>query len=411
MGAIQDTERILLCAIQINEQNRKIAENAGLMLSHFLLQEIAYRILEERIPVPFKEDVQIAASKLDAESIQKYVSAVIDAYREREVARLLREAGKAAQSGRAISPILEKIEQIETLNPGIKILSAQEALAETYFSLSISRETTNFIELGIPTLKGSVFLEPGNMALLVSRPGNGKSAMALWIADKVARTSKSVVYVSLEMSEFELGLRLASRYLKRDYATLRLSSSEEDLREMSDAVAKVPENLYFVCDAMTSDEIEASVRAQSPDLVIIDYVGLVEYPGIHEDTPRLSAVSRWCKRIAKRYKTAVLAVHQLNRDAEQRGGGPMKMSFIRGSGQLEQDSSVIMFLYPKDEEQTPPPDQQEMILEVLKNRNAPTRKIPVVFNRPYMDFDFPPLPKPRSVFSVAQSANRQGLEG
>jgi replicative DNA helicase len=391
---IESLERILLCAMTLNRQNFEWAVSTGLSQDHFLLEELAARAFEN-IPIPFNEDIVSAAAKLDEAGIKQYARFVIHAHQRRNIASLLQKAKIAHQNDQPVGEILDQIELFENNdNAKPEIVSAQEALINACFNLTSKQQKPDFIRFGIPVLDQSIFLEPGNLALLVSRPGNGKSALALWLSENVARQDKKVLFVSLELTENELSLRLAARLLHKNYASLRLQATQQEIQYLHQAANRLPSQLLFCCNAHSSRQIEYLVKNHSPDLLVIDYIGLVEYQNIQEDTPRVSALSRWAKRTAMKYNTAVLVLHQLNRETEIRNGSAIKMRHIRDTGQLEQDASLIMAIYPKNEEEMPPPPRREMIFDVIKNRNAQLRRLPFVFNMPFMDFSFPePAPQ------------------
>lgn len=385
--AVESVERTLLCAMSLNQENFNLALSTGLTAEHFLLEEIAIRVFSN-IPVPFNDEIQTVAAKLDEDGIQRYARAVMRAQRRRSLENLLHQARSAYQKDQPIGDILVQIDNLEK-DDQPKLTSAPEAITNACFELTLKKNNPSFIHLGIPVVDQSIFLEPGNLALLVSRPGNGKTALALWIAEKVARQKKKVLFFSLELKENEIALRIAARMLGKNYSSLRQESEESEINRLYASAGELPESLFFCDSAYSARQIEWLVKKSSPDLVVIDYIGLVEYKNIQEDTPRVSAVSRWTKRMAMKYDTTVLALHQLNRETENRNGASLKMRYIRDTGQLEQDASVILAVYPQNEDEVPPPPRRNMIFDVIKNRNGQLRRIPFVFNMPVMDFEFP----------------------
>lgn len=237
---------------------------------------------------------------------------------------------------------------------------------------------------GLPALDQQLGgLRPGNLCVIAGRPGMGKTALALNIAQ--AQTVP-VGFFSLEMSEFELLGRMVA-YQGVDYGRITTPRKGQDFKPITDALANIPEG-FHICDkgAQHITEIEAeSYRLKHGGglgLVVVDYLQIVrtsagtEYEVVGE-------VSRRLKALAKQLAVPVIAVAQLNRSVETRGGEPRpRISDLRESGQIEQDADQIIFPYrPSYYER----DGQDCLI-VGKNRAGHTGDVPVMWQGKYQRF-------------------------
>ncbi|PYJ10775.1 MAG: replicative DNA helicase [Verrucomicrobia bacterium] len=244
----------------------------------------------------------------------------------------------------------------------------------------------------IPSLdKAQGPLSPGDLAILASRPGMGKTATALSYAQGVAAQGEGVTIASLEMRAAQLGGRLACSMLHGTAGQMPYSAisanrcTAEQRRELARTVFKLKEMPLWIEDlpSATVGRLGAIVRKHKRRLaargkvlrlVIVDYLQLLQ-----PDRPQkslyesISMVSRSLKSLAKSEDVAVLALCQLSRDVERRGDHRPTLSDLRDSGQIEQDADSITFLlrpeeYLKREDHQPGSDkwaswQEQMALE------------------------------------------------
>lgn len=206
-------------------------------------------------------------------------------------------------------------------------------------------------------------MERGQLIILAGRPGMGKTAVAGHIATGVAKTGKSVLFISLEMRAVEIGLRMVadSAYTQRGgpaYARLLngdLTNAEMDsVAVAKDSIASIP---LTISDngRITSERLAAMVRrhkrrcemrGEALGLVIVDYLQRVQTEGRHRSNyETVSEVSMAMKSIAIDNDVPVLALAQLSREVEKRDDKRPMLSDLRDSGQIEQDADSVMFLY------------------------------------------------------------------
>ena len=122
-------------------------------------------------------------------------------------------------------------------------------------------------------------------------------------------------------------------------------------------------------------------------LVIVDYLQLMEGPSIDSREQQISAISRSMKGLAREMGVPVIAVAQLNRQVEQREGHKPRMADLRESGSLEQDADVVLLLHRPGYYQGPDSDDCSAKLIVAKQRNGPTGEVTLSFLKQFVRFE------------------------
>ncbi len=218
---------------------------------------------------------------------------------------------------------------------------------------------TNGLPPGVPTglrdydqITGG--LHPGNLVILGGRPGNGKSALALTIADHLAQAGERVCYVSLEMTSDELAQRLIAHRIKADLMAIRqhrLSPCQIDafIHEMG-AIEQLPLHIEDSAKLSMADIRNRALRLVSEDgplaLLIVDYLQLIAVPerrGMNR-AQAIGEVSHDLKALAKELRAPVLALVQLNREVEHRSSFIPQLADIRESGDIEADADQVVFV-------------------------------------------------------------------
>jgi len=232
----------------------------------------------------------------------------------------------------------------------------------------------------------------------------GKTSIALNIADYVATTEKPtpVAFFSLEMSKEAIGQRLL---LSRARVSAWDSKSETYSSHLTRAVGDLSDCPIWVDDSpiLTPLEIKAKARRlktrENIGLIIVDYLQLVTVPGFDSEYREISYASKSLKALAKELKVPVIVLSQFSRKAEERGGDMRpRDSGLRGSGTIEQDADLILFVYRPSlykglkivpigggERQVPSENYAELILS--KQRSGPTGSIELVFHPEWTRFD------------------------
>jgi len=242
-------------------------------------------------------------------------------------------------------------------------------------------------------------LNDSDLILIASRPGMGKTAIALNIALHAAKKSnKSVAVFSLEMSREQLAMRLLSSSAFVDGKRLHTGRLQDDeWRKLAEAAAQISESKLLINDdaSLTVTEMNAQCRRLTDlGLVVIDYMQLMSaatnergYRGENR-VQIVTEISRTMKVMAKELNVPIICLSQLNRDNEKRAKGDRRpqLSDLRESGSIEQDADIVMGLYRDDyyNDESEMPNIAECI--VLKNRRGETGTVQLRWDPEYTSF-------------------------
>ncbi len=210
------------------------------------------------------------------------------------------------------------------------------------------------------------------------------TSFALNIAQHVAvNLNLPVGIFSLEMSQEELVDRLLVAQADIDAWKLKTGRlDEKDFDRLSHAMGQLAEAPLFIDDTpgATLSEIRTKARRLQAEhglkLIVVDYLQLVQTRSYADNrVQQVSEISQGLKNLARELKVPVLALSQLNRSVENRGGTKKpQLADLRESGAIEQDADVVMFIYREDEEK-----REQIKLDIQKHRNGPTGEIDLIF--------------------------------
>jgi replicative DNA helicase len=268
---------------------------------------------------------------------------------------------------------------------------AKEFLRETMARMH-ARSTLDAKTVGLPSGiedldKMTCGFQPGDLIVLAARPSVGKTALALQFA---AHASQDLATPTLFFSVEQSGSSLTDRLLSH---TGRIPlSAVIDPRTMEDhhwprstqATAKISESKLHIDEtgdlsldmvAARSRQIDAQFRL---GLIVIDYLQLMRMPKADRPDLSIGAVTRGLKVLAKTLNVPLILLSQLNRE----GVGRPTLKDLRGSGDIEQDADLIMFLYRRNDQ-----FREHTTLVVEKQRNGPTGEVELHSNLSLMRFD------------------------
>jgi replicative DNA helicase len=239
--------------------------------------------------------------------------------------------------------------------------------------------------------------QPGDLIIIGGRPGMGKTAFSLNIAQHVGvELGEPVAYFSLEMSKEQIAMRLLSSIAMVNSSALRKGFiSKRDWERITDAAVKLSEAPIYIDDSsqMSVLEIRAKARRLKMEqgrlaLIIIDYLQLMRGKSNYEVREQeIAEISRSLKAMAKELKVPVIALSQLNRSVERTSDRKPTLANLRESGAIEQDADLIIFLY-RDEvyNKKNPANKGKAEVIVAKQRNGPTDEITLTFLSDYTRF-------------------------
>ena len=239
-------------------------------------------------------------------------------------------------------------------------------------------------------------LNKGDFVLVASRPGMGKTSIALNIALSAARASgKTVAIFSLEMSREQLATRLlAGESLVDSQKLLKGNLSTEEWRRIVTAAANLSATSILIDDNPTLSVADMNAqcrRVKNLGLVVVDYLQLMQSAGGKqsggENRQQIVAdMSRMLKIMAKELEVPVLCLSQLSRANEGRADKRPMLSDLRESGAIEQDADVVIGLYREGyyNKECENPNAAEAI--VLKNRKGETGTVDLMWLGDYTTY-------------------------
>lgn len=347
--------------------------------------------------------VELMSVTPTAANVMRYVDIVRDKALLRNIATVASDITAAVNEGTGSSEdVLENAERkIYALRQG-KTLGGLEPisaiLGEVYQGIAELSRTKGGIP-GLPTGLGELDetimgLKNSDLIILASRPGMGKTSLALNIALNVAKkTSKAIAIFSLEMSRQQLATRLLSGEAYVDSKKLQTGMlSKEDWQKLSAATATLSKTRMFIDDnsIITVSDMNAQCRrVQDLGLVIIDYLQLMTSATGESSENRIQAVaeiSRMLKIMAKELDVPVLVMSQLSRASTQRQDKRPMLSDLRESGSLEQDADIVLGLYREDYFNRESEEHNTAELIVMKNRHGNTGTIPLQWMPEYTTY-------------------------
>lgn len=326
-----------------------------------------------------------------AAHVEEYGRIVKDNYVKRELIKAAANLSELGfDEGEKVDEILDQAEKsifgISQRHLRQGFIPIRDALAESFDRLDELHKSAGGLR-GVPTgfddldntLAG---MQASNLLILAGRPGLGKTALALNMAQNAAVKYKLPVgFFSLEMSKEELVDRLLVAQAEIDSWRLKTGKlNEEDFTKLSDAMGVLADSPLYIDDTPGLSIMEMRTKArrllaeQEVKLLVVDYLQLLRGRNLENRVQEVSEISQSLKNLARELKVPVLALSQLSRAVEHRGTGQPQLADLRESGAIEQDADVVMFLFRKDEE-----DRENLKLMVAKHRNGPLKTIDLRF--------------------------------
>ncbi|WP_172188150.1 replicative DNA helicase [Lentilactobacillus kribbianus] len=273
--------------------------------------------------------------------------------------------------------------------------------------LSQNGDEVTGLSTGYPDLdKITTGLHEDELIILAARPGVGKTAFALNVAQNIAtKTDKTVAIFSLEMSAESLVNRMLCAEGSIDANHLRTGNLDEsEWQNLVVAMGSLSKASIYIDDTagIKMSEIRAKCRRLEKEtgnlgMIVVDYLQLIEGNNKENRQQEVSDISRQLKKLAKELHVPVIALSQLSRGVEQRQDKRPVLSDIRESGSIEQDADIVAFLYrddyyrdenEDDDDDVDEDDQNVGEVEVIleKNRSGARGTIKLLFVKSYNKF-------------------------
>ena len=343
------------------------------------------RVGGKKLLAAFVENVPTAAHT------EHYGRLIKDQFTKRSMIKVARSLNEMAfDEGNDVNTLMDKAEQeiFSLSQQHLKqvFIPIKDALAESFDRLDELHKTAGSLR-GVPsgfqTLDDALAgMQPSNLLILAARPGMGKTALSLNIAQYASVSQKLPVgFFSLEMSKEELVDRLLVSQADIDAWKLKTGRlGEEEFTRLSDAMGVLADAPLYIDDTPGQSVLEMRTKARrlmaekGLKLIIVDYLQLVRGRGLENRVNEVSEISQGLKNLARELKVPVLSLSQLSRAVEHRGSKQPQLADLRESGAIEQDADVVMFLYRENDE-----DLTDMKLSIAKHRNGPTRIVDMFF--------------------------------
>lgn len=333
-------------------------------------------------------------------NIEYYANMIIDRSTRRELINLSLDLRSSSYDLGVTSESLldsaeQKIFKLAEKNESTVIHAAKDIMVKE-IELIQSRFNNKNHFTGVPTgfAKLDTYtsgFQKSELIIIGARPSIGKTALALSMMQNIAVEKRIPCgFFSLEMPYESIGMRILSQEARVPMSRMRSGIlKSEDVQKIQDAAGRWFEAPLYVIDTpnMRLIDLRAMARRlvlnQKVQIIFIDYIGLITT----EDTSapvyeQVSEISKSLKALARELEVPIVALCQVARDAE---GQEPNLAQLRGSGSIEQDADVVMFLHRdrlKDEVAA-----QDAKIILAKQRNGATGDIPIMYIPGYTKFE------------------------
>lgn len=335
----------------------------------------------------------------------EYAKAVLDGHQRRQLQALGEKLQtEALCAGSTADQLLTEarstLDDLASTPGRCSVKSARDSLLDFMtFRAEVQQGKRQAIRTGFPSLDRILGgFAQGGFYVMAARPGVGKSALGIALADMMAR-DRRVLYVSLEMTEAELNARRVAAVsdITCTFGKLLFGKTTE---EQDAAIANACGKLYAhklqisAVSTLTVPELELQARNVGAEVVIVDYLGLLSAEDKRlSEYDRVTRISGDLKRLAKRLGCVVLALCQLNRESVSAPGQDARprLSQLRSSGAIEQDSDGVLLLHRPEYGRTETPREasapQQFFVDVAKNRHGRTGTAELAWYAPVNRFE------------------------
>lgn len=335
-----------------------------------------------------------------AANIDYYLDMVNDRSARRELIKISSEIKASAfELNKDSSDILDSAEQkifaLTEKNETTQVHAAKDIMIKEIGIIDSRYKNKNQFT-GIPT--GFAYLDTmtsgfqnSELIIIGARPSIGKTALALSMMQHIALEKKIPCgFFSLEMPAESIGMRILAQEARVNMSRMRSGMLKlDDVKKIQDAAGRWFEAPLYTIDTpnMRLLEIRAMARRlvanNGVKIIFIDYIGLITTEdNKKEQWEQISEISKSLKALARELEIPIVVLCQVARDAE---GQEPTLAQLRGSGSIEQDADVVMFLHRDRLKEETPVQQGKIILS--KQRNGPTGEIKIMFIPAYSKFE------------------------
>lgn len=342
-------------------------------------------------------------------NIDYYAGIVLDQAIRRNLIRISSEIksdsfDETRDSRKILEEAEQKIFKLTDTNENSSIYEIKDVITPTIELIDMRyKQKGNFsgIPSGITELDSMTGgFQDSEMIIVGARPSMGKTALALSMMQHIAIDNKIPCgFFSLEMSRTQICQRLLSQIARIQSRKIRDGILRlEDFAAIQNAAGMCYESPLYIVDTPNMKLLDLRTMARrmkalyDVKIIFIDYIGLISSE--NEDAPvyeQQSAVSKSLKNLARELEIPVVVLCQVARSAEGKEPG---LNELRGSGSIEQDADVVIFIHGERKGKKADGDEdgeynpvQERKLVIAKQRNGPIGDVPVLFIASYTKFE------------------------
>lgn len=318
--------------------------------------------IRERSAVAPQELFEMLEYRADLDSVLTMATQLSELSGYRLLERELEKLSKSAKDREL--PLAEYITVLSDVstainNKGVKqeIMTGEELVLDYLAMLDIPRADSRLT--GIEEIDSRIVdFDSKEITLIAARPGVGKTALLLQSARANLEQGKRVGFISMEMAANKVMNRLVSAEAKVDGTMIVTDKSIRDTPRFLEAVEYFRHAPLYIDDRgpfnnlTVPQKIRKMVYEHKCDVVYVDYIGLINATGELSRAQRnyqLTQISSDIKGLASELDIPIVAAAQLNRDVAKRMSNRPTLADLRDSGALEQDASLVLFIYPEVE--------------------------------------------------------------
>ena len=346
-------------------------------------------------------------------SIKAYVEELREKSIKRELVKLTAEIKEVAvekdlPSSEVVDLVQQKLYQITSENSNKEFRDSPEMTHATLEHILEMKKRGNAGVVGLNTgfaelNRLTTGFGEGDLIIVAARPAMGKTALTLNLAQQALDDNKGVAIFSLEMPAEQLMLRMLSAKTSIPLQKMKVGDmSDDEWSRLNSAADTMSSKKLFVDDNgnVTIHNVRSKLRklkTQHPEiaLCVIDYLQLMTGTGNKDRHQEVSDISRGLKLLARELEMPIIALSQLSRAVETRGGSKRPiLSDLRESGAIEQDADLVMFIYraeyyklDQDENGNPTAGMAE--INIAKHRNGSLGTITLRFISKFAKFTDP----------------------
>ena len=326
--------------------------------------------------------------------VTDYETLIVEDWRQRLLQSVLAEAQMSGDSSDAICTKLRAALNIQDAIATQQLdSSAQEFDAVLDRTVEGLHKPDNTLKTGWKPVDRYGMFERTNVVVLAGRPGCGKTDFGINLAARFSKRYRTY-YLTLEETAEKLMARILSKACRIDAVKMRdkvLNEDEFAIIDNARQALKHHHNMVLEDGAgMTVEGIRARLLKHKPDIAFIDHIGLISGDPRAKEYERLSDITRQLKVLAMQMGIVIVELCQLNRQVARTGGRYASLADLRGSGTIEQDANVVMFV------QNIPADTSDELHDtdgyrpsgvlVGKNREGGLGEIPMQWRPQYHDW-------------------------